>query len=132
VLQPLLVQFPDEVLSCTANWAASANRWKRRASVVVFARKIGASGSYTKQGLRACERLIADPEDLVRKGVGWALKDLMRGDRDRVLAYVKKLREQDAPSVITTYALRYVQGPERQEIMAIRPRKQVSANGGKQ
>ena len=58
---------------------------------MVFVRKIGASGEYTQYGLDACERLIANPEDLVRKGVGWALKDLMRGDRNMVLATVESL-----------------------------------------
>jgi 3-methyladenine DNA glycosylase AlkD len=121
VMQPLLERFTSDVLSLTVDWAAAESCWKRRASVVVFVRKIGASGCYTQHGLDACERLLFDPEDLVRKGVGWALKDLMRGDRETVLAYVETLRKRRIPSVITLYALRDTKGPERERILAIKP-----------
>ena len=119
VLQPLFEGFTSEVLSLIAGWAVAESQWKRRASVVVFVRKIGASGKYTQHGLDACERLIADPEDLVRKGVGWALKDLMRGDRNTVLATIGSLRKRGVPSVITLYALRDITGDERRRILAI-------------
>ncbi len=89
--------------------------------MVVFVRKIGASGRYPTHGLDVCERLIADSNDLVRKGVGWALKDLMRGDRETVLDYVANLRKRGVTSVITLYALRDIRGVERQRILAIKP-----------
>lgn len=118
VMQPLLERFTSDVLAVTDDWATDTSRWKRRASVVVFTRKIGAGGCYTSQGLAACERLIADSDDLVRKGVGWALKDLMRGDRATVLEYVASLRRRGVSSVITLYALRNVQGADRQRVLA--------------
>ena len=118
VLQPLFERFPSDVLSLTASWATAESRWKRRASVVIFARKIGASGRHTKEGLRACDRLVHDTDDLVRKGVGWALKDLMRGDRETVLEYVVDLRQRGVTSVITLYALRDIRGAERRRILA--------------
>lgn len=120
VLQPLLKRFATDILAITANWATADSRWKRRASAIVFVRKIGASGCYTHHGLRACERLITDSDDLVRKGFGWALKDLMRGDRETVLEYVVNLRRRGIPSVITLYALRDVRGAARQRILAIK------------
>ncbi len=122
VMQPLLERFPAEVLSMTADWSRAACRWKRRASVVLFTRKVGASGRYTQEGLRAAERLIGDADDLVRKGVGWALKDLMRGERDAVLAYVTDLRRRGVTSVITLYALRDVRGEDRKRALAVKPR----------
>lgn len=121
VLQPLLERFTPDMLSLISGWATAGSRWKRRASVVVFVRKIGASGSYTNHGLRACERLIADSDDLVRKGIGWALKDLMRGDQNTVLEYVVNLRKRGVTSVITLYALRDIRGAERQRVLAIKP-----------
>ena len=124
VLQPLLERFPTEVLSMTARWSTAGCRWKRRASVVLFTRKIGASGRYTKEGLDAADRLIGDSDDLVRKGVGWALKDLMRGDRETVLEYVANLRRQGVTSVITLYALRDVRGEDRKRVLAVKPSKQ--------
>jgi len=127
VLQPLLLRFPEHLLAMLQAWADDDLRWMRRASVVVFARKIGASGKFTDPGLEACERLVWDLDNLVRKGVGWALKDLMHGDRARVLAYVRTLRLRGVSTVITRYALQRVQGTERREILSIKPQSSGKA-----
>ena len=89
----------------------------RRASVVLFTRKVARSGKYNDVALAQCENLKHDPEDMVRKGVGWSLKDLMRSDKKRVLEYVMSLREQGVSSVITLYALRDIKGEERARIV---------------
>ena len=87
---------------------------------MAFTRKGRRLGGATRRSpLDLCERLLDDPEDLVRKGVGWALKDLMRGDKTRVLAYVADLRRRGASAVITLYALRDLQGAERQAVLGI-------------
>ncbi len=106
VLQPLLERHPKETIGLLRAWNGSGSVWKRRASVVAFVRKVGESGKYTDAALRLCENLIWDKEDLVCKGVGWCLKDVMRGDRERVLAYVRGLRKRGVSAVITLYAIR--------------------------
>jgi len=128
VIQRLLLGYRAEALSLLAGWNRSPNRWKRRASVVAFARKIGESGEVTEEALRLCENLLRDPEDLVRKGAGWALKDVMRGDPERVLAYVKELRMRGVSSTITLYAIRDLRGQEREDVLGTRPRR-FSADG---
>jgi 3-methyladenine DNA glycosylase AlkD len=121
VVQPLLLVHRAETLALLERWNRSPNRWKRRASVVAFVRKIGESGEFTDDALRLCGNLVHDAEDLVRKGVGWALKDAMRGDHDRVLAHVKELRQRGVPAVITLYAIRDLKGPVRAEVLSSRP-----------
>jgi 3-methyladenine DNA glycosylase AlkD len=121
VVQPLLLVHRAETLALLERWNRSPNRWKRRASVVPFVRKIGESGEFTDDALRLCENLVHDAEDLVRKGVGWALKDVMRGDHDRVFAYVKELRQRGVPAVVTLYAIRDLKGAERAEVLSSRP-----------
>lgn len=128
VLQPLLLAHREATLALQERWNRSPNRWKRRASIVAFTRKIGASGNYTAEALRLCENLVRDQEDLVQKGVGWALKDVMRGDRDRVLAYVKDLRRRGISSTITLYAMRDLKGPDRAKLLSIKPQKTQKAN----
>lgn len=118
VLQPLIMKYPDEVLRHLRKWNRSKSLWKRRLSVVVFTRKVGKSGTFTKEALELCEAIITDQEDLVRKGIGWALKDMMRGDKERVLNYVIGLRERGISSTITLYALRDIKGEEREKIFA--------------
>jgi DNA alkylation repair enzyme len=118
VLQPLLLAHSGETLVLLERWNRSPNRWKRRASVVAFVRKIGESGEFTEEALRLCDALVGDREDLVRKGVGWALKDVMRGDRERVLSYVKDLRRRGVSAVITLYAIRDLKGTDRADALA--------------
>ena len=126
VLQPLLLADRAETLAILERWNGSPNRWKRRASVVAFVRKIGESGQFTDPALRLCENLVFDGEDLVRKGVGWALKDVMRGDRKRVLEYVKELRRRGVSSTITLYAIRDLDGRARQEVLTVGPNRTAS------
>lgn len=120
VMQPLLWRYPQESIDLHRAWAAAENKWRRRASLVTFTRKVGESGQFTDQVLTLCDKLIWDPEDLVQKGVGWALKDNMRGSRDKVLEYVKTLRRMGVPSTITLYAIRDLKGEERQAVLAIK------------
>ena len=119
VLHPLMLRQPETVLPLLESWNRSPNRWARRASVVAFTRKVGASGRFTQDCLRLCEGLVWDAEDLVRKGVGWALKDTLRGQRQPVLAYIRNLRRRGVSAVITLYAMRDLTGAERQELLAI-------------
>ncbi|MBU6998413.1 MAG: DNA alkylation repair protein [Theionarchaea archaeon] len=123
ITQPLLLKYPGETLSFLRNINSSTNMWKRRLSVVTFTRKVGESGRFTEDALELCNNLIWETEDLVRKGVGWALKDTMRGARTRVLDYVKSLREKGVSSVITLYAIRDLKGRERKEVLAVKPGK---------
>ncbi|MAT41626.1 MAG: hypothetical protein CL609_04740 [Anaerolineaceae bacterium] len=120
VLQPLLLKFPHETTQLIKQWNQSENPWKRRASMVVFVRKIGLTDHYTDLCLELAENLLFDTHDLVLKGVGWALKDTMRGNQEKVLAYVKNLRQRKISSIITLYAIRDIKGKERQDILAIK------------
>lgn len=121
VLQPLLLKYPQHILGLLKEWGSSEKLWKRRASVVVFTRKIGSSGDFTNEALELCDNLMWDKEDMVQKGVGWALKDVMRGDKRKVLVYIKSLRRKGVSGVITLYAIRELKGKKREEVLKIRP-----------
>ena len=123
VLQPLLRRFPAETLAQLDSWRQSANRFKRRCSVVTFTRKVGASGAYTSECLAMCDHLIWDPEDIVQKGVGWALKDNLKGAPAAVIDYVKELRWLGVPSTITLYAIRDLKGEARQKVLAVKKQR---------
>lgn len=124
VLRSMLERHPDEVNRLLRRWNRSDNRWKRRASVVVFTRRVAEDGRFIDEALDLCENLIWDEEDLVRKGVGWALKDNMRADKERVLSYVKSLRSRGVSSVVTLYAIRDLKGEERKEVLSIKKERQ--------
>jgi predicted nucleotidyltransferase len=52
VLQPLLWKYPQQTLALLQQWNRSENPWKRRASVVVFTRKVGVSAVITLYAIR--------------------------------------------------------------------------------
>ena len=118
VMQPLLWSYRKETLKLLDEWNRSPVRWKRRASVVTFVRKAAKSGEFTEEVVRLCENLIWDEEDIVQKGVGWALKDNLRRAPDRLLPYIKDLRRRGVPSTITLYAIRDLKGAKRQAVLA--------------
>jgi len=88
--------------------------WLRR----TITRKVAKSGQFTDFALEMCNALIYAKEDLVRKGVGRALKDLMRADRVRIKEYVRQLRKEGVSSTITLYAIKDLKGQERVEFLA--------------
>jgi 3-methyladenine DNA glycosylase AlkD len=123
VMQPLLWRYRKETFELLEEWCRSPIRWKRRASVVTFVRKIAKSGEFTKEALRLCENLIWDDEDIVQKGVGWALKDNLRSAPERIFSYIKDLRRKGVSSTITLYAIRDLRGAKRQEVLAVKSEK---------
>ncbi|MFX0024406.1 MAG: DNA alkylation repair protein [Candidatus Hermodarchaeota archaeon] len=124
IMQPLLRKYPNKVIELLTKWNNSTHIWKKRSSVVTFTRKIGVEGNYVDILLEFCNNLIWDKEDLVRKAVGWALKDNMVGkNKEKVLNYVKNLRKKGVSSTITLYAIRNLKGKEREEILKIKSMK---------
>lgn len=120
VIKPLLKRYRAETLALLEEWNRSPVRWRRRASVVAFTRKIGESGEFVDDVLRLCGNLIWDEEDIVQKGVGWTLKDNLRAAPDRILPYIKDLRRRGIPSTITLYAIRDLKGEERKAVLSIK------------
>ena len=119
VVQPLLWKHRDVVLALLNEWNRSSNRWKRRSSVVAFTRKVAESGLFTGHALRLCENLLHDSEDIVRKGVGWALKDNLRSAPKPVLAFIKKARRERVSSTITLYAIRNLGKKARRSVLSL-------------
>ncbi len=122
IIQPLLRRYPNEVKKLLKKWNKSDYLWKKRTSVVTFARKVGAEGEFVDFLLKLCDNLIWDKEELVRKAVGWALKDnMVEKNKEKVLNYVKELRKMGVSSTITLYAIRKLKGKEREDILRIKP-----------
>ena len=118
LLRDILIQYPDQFLDMVRSWNQDPDLWLRRASVVLFTRKVARSGKFNDIALEMCDNLKFDQEDLVQKGVGWALKDLMISDRERIIDYVHQLRVQGVSSVITLYAIRNLKDEARTAFFA--------------
>lgn len=118
LLRDVLFRYPDNLVDLVSQWNHDDDLWLRRASVVLFTRKVAASGLFTDTALNFCENLIYDPEVMVQKGVGWSIKDLMRVEKDRIIDYVIDLRARGVSSVITLYAIKDLKGDERAKILS--------------
>ena len=118
LLRDVLFDHPEPFLELVEKWNRDKDMWLRRTSVVLFTRKVAKSGLFNDFALKMCENLKRAPEDLVQKGVGWALKDLMRSDKKRILDYVFTLRKQNVSRTITSYAIRDLKGQERADFLA--------------
>ena len=82
-------RIPDEVIR---RWAASQDRWWRRAALVstvaLNLRSRGGTGD-TKRTLDICGRLVTDRDDMVVKALSWALRALVVWDPDAVRGFLE-------------------------------------------
>jgi 3-methyladenine DNA glycosylase AlkD len=84
------------------NWTGSGNRWRRRAaavSLVPLVRK----GDLFEDSIRVAARLMTDGDDMVRKGVGWMLKEASKVHPQEIHDYLVKWKP-DTPALILRYA----------------------------
>jgi 3-methyladenine DNA glycosylase AlkD len=79
---------PDEVVR---GWAASPDRWWRRAALVstvaLNLRSRGGTGD-TGRTIDICARLAADGDDMVVKALSWALRELVVWDPEAVRSFL--------------------------------------------
>lgn len=83
------LQMYPEYLPELKKWAVSANRWMRRAaavSLIIPAKQ----GKFLGEILELADILLMDPDDLVRKGYGWMLKEASKPYQDEIFNYIMK------------------------------------------
>jgi 3-methyladenine DNA glycosylase AlkD len=74
-------------------WTRSENRWWRRAALVctvVLNRRTWGGKGDTSRTLAVCTLLMDDRDDMVVKGMSWALRELIATDRRAVERFLKK------------------------------------------
>ena len=86
LLGPLLLGHPAAIRPAVQRWARDADRWRRRAAVICQI----AAKERTDTALLAevIEANVADQDFFLRKGIGWALRQHARLDRDWVRRFV--------------------------------------------
>ena len=78
---------------CVMRWTRSKNRWWRRAALVctVFLNRKAQGGTGdTPRTLAVCEALVNDRDDMVVKGMSWALRELLKRDREAVEKFIEE------------------------------------------
>jgi 3-methyladenine DNA glycosylase AlkD len=90
--------------------ASSASQWERRTAVLATLRFTfdgDVDDAYT-----LVTRLLHDPEDLMRKANGWALREAGRADRARLLAYLDA-HAAEMPRVTLRAAIEHLEPEQR-------------------
>ena len=85
-----------------AAWAASPDRWWRRAALVstvpLNLKSRGGTGD-ARRTLWVCDLLLTDRDDMVVKAMSWALRALAVRDPSAVRAYLEEHNDELAPRV---------------------------------
>lgn len=109
-----LAEFP-EILPKARLWARSQNQWLRRAAAVSLIYAVRKQ-KYLKDIFEVSDILLKDPEDLVQKGYGWALKEASNVYPREVFHYVMK-RKKEMPRTALRYAVEKLPPRLRREAM---------------
>jgi len=95
-------------------WAKSPNRWRRRAACVALIRGTR-EHRFFAEIVRLSNQLLRDEDDMVRKGLGWLLRETAKADPKRTVPYLMTIRET-APRLVLRTAC---------ETLPVATRKQV-------
>jgi 3-methyladenine DNA glycosylase AlkD len=104
-----------ELTTMLAFWTKSKNRWKRRAAAVSLIQE-AKQGRNAQTIFRICHMLRDDKDDLVRKGVGWLLKETYPKRPRAVLAFLDDWRAR-APRLVLRLAAEKMTAEHRQWLL---------------
>lgn len=96
-------------------WTKSKNRWKRRAAAVSLVQE-AKNGRNTETILQVSDLLLCDAEDMVRKGVGWLLKETYPKRPRDVLAFLDP-RRTTAPRLVLRLAAEKMSETDRRWLL---------------
>ncbi|MFH1089505.1 MAG: DNA alkylation repair protein [Candidatus Uhrbacteria bacterium] len=110
-----LLMFP-EIISKIHLWTKSKNKWKRRASAVVFIYS-ARQNKYLNDDLKIAESLLSDEEDLVQKAYGWLLKEASNSNQKKIFDFVMK-HKSDMSRTALRYAIEKMPAGLKKQAMA--------------
>ncbi len=111
----LIERFPD-LVGELKKWTASKNRWVKRAAAVTFIIP-ARHGKFHDDVFEIADALLTDPDDMVQKGYGWALKAVGEFDPKRVFDFVTA-RVKQMPRTAYRYAIEKLPADMRKKAMA--------------
>ncbi|MBN1698717.1 MAG: DNA alkylation repair protein [Spirochaetales bacterium] len=97
-------------------WTISKNKWKRRASAVVFIYPVKKK-KYLDEVFGIAESLLTDEEDLVQKAYGWLLKVASAVERQKVFDFVIQ-HKNTMPRTALRYAIEKMPDFSRNQALA--------------
>jgi 3-methyladenine DNA glycosylase AlkD len=96
-------------------WAKSPKRWHRRAACVALVRGTRAR-MFFPEITKLSDSLLADKDDMVRKGLGWLLRETAKFDPKKTVPYLMTIRKS-APRLVLRTACETLSPTVRQRIL---------------
>jgi len=100
LISPMVAAKPARAKSVFV-WAKSPNRWHRRAACVALIRGARAK-MFFPEVVKLSDSLLTDQDDMVKKGLGWLLRETAKFDAKRTVPYLMKIRERAPRLVLRT------------------------------
>jgi len=122
LIGPMLVA--DRKLAPRAlRWAQSSDRWHRRAAAVAFIRGVREK-QFENEIRQVANALLEDEDDMVRKGLGWLLREAAKYHPEFAVPLLMKIRDR-APRLVLRAACETLPPKTKTEIMGKAPRRRV-------
>ncbi len=115
VLAPLLDQYP-KLIPEVVSWTDSPNQWVRRGAVVAFVPLVPKKNTYRDTAYRIVSRLFDDKEDLMRKAMGWLLREAGKPDANRLERFLLK-NGPKIPRTTVRYAIERFPKADRRRLL---------------
>jgi 3-methyladenine DNA glycosylase AlkD len=115
LIAPMVAANPTRVKDLF-RWAKSRDRWHRRAACVAFIRA-AREKMFLPEIVKLSDSLLADPDDMVRKGLGWLLRETAKFDPKQAVPYLMKIRGR-APRLVLRTACETLPSSVKRGILA--------------
>jgi 3-methyladenine DNA glycosylase AlkD len=100
LIAPMIAAKPARA-KAVFRWAKSRDRWHRRAACVALIRGSRAR-IFFPEIVKLSQLLLADEDDMVRKGLGWLLRETAKFDAKRTVPHLMKISEKAPRLVLRT------------------------------
>ena len=114
LLGPMIVADPRR-LKRPLRWAASPDRWHKRAAAVSLIHGIR-RGLFMEEARAITDRLLADRDDMVQKGLGWLLREWAKHHPAEAVPVLLSIRGRASRLVLRT-ACEKLGAADRQRIL---------------
>jgi len=115
LIAPLVAAKPARI-KAIFRWAKSPNRWHRRAACVALIRGTRAR-MFFPQIARLSNLLLKDQDDIVRKGLGWLLRETAKFNPAHAIPYLMKIKTT-APRLVLRTACETLPPAIRKQILS--------------
>lgn len=115
LIAPMIAAKPTRARSVFL-WAKSSNRWHRRAACVALIQGTRRK-MFFPEIVRLSNLLLADEDDMVRKGLGWLLRETAKHNAAKTVPYLLKICPR-APRLVLRTACETLPVSTRKKILA--------------